>query len=76
MRPFVLLSVAYLNFEIITSGHEERLLVVEVDTAHWAIMVVELLQQRTHAIVPQLNDAGVQTVGDQSLRASKKLLID
>lgn len=70
------MRVAYLNFEIVTAGHEERLLVVEVDAAHRAIVIIEFLQQRTHAIVPQLNDASVQAVRGRSMGASNKWLLD
>jgi hypothetical protein len=43
-----------------TSGHEEGLGGVEVDAPHWAVVLVKAVDQRAHAVVPQLDDAAVQ----------------
>lgn len=56
-----LFVVPNLNFVVISSGHEEGLLRVEADATDRAVVLVELLQQRAHAVVPQLDDAIVQT---------------
>lgn len=51
----------YLNFEVVTTRHEERLLVVERDAANWAVVLVELFEKSADSVVPELDDAGVQT---------------
>lgn len=50
-----------LNFEIISAGHEQRLLIVEAHATHGTIVLVELLQQCAHPVIPQLDHAIVQT---------------
>lgn len=49
-----------LNFIIISSRHEQRLLIVKVHTSNWAIVFIELVYERTNTIVPQLNQARVE----------------
>ncbi len=45
----------YLDFVIISAGHKERLLLVEIHAAHRSVVFVKLLQERAHPVVPQLH---------------------
>ena len=56
----------YLNFVVVSSRHEERLLVVEANGPHGPLVIVELVHQRAHAVVPQLDEARVQTAREGS----------
>lgn len=51
----------YLDFEVVAARHKQRLLIVEANATHGPVMLVELLQQSAHAVVPQLDHAAVQT---------------
>ena len=41
-----------LDLVVITSGHEEWLGLVEIDTSYGAIVFFEAVNQGTHAVVP------------------------
>ena len=43
-----------------TSGHEQRLRLVEVHAAHGTIVLVETIDEGPHAVVPQLDHTAVQ----------------
>jgi hypothetical protein len=45
----------YLDFIIISAGHKERLLLVEIHAAHRSVVFVKLLQEGAHPVVPQLH---------------------
>ena len=51
----------HLDFVVITAGDEEGVLRMEADTTHWAFMLFEPIQKSAHPIVPQLDNAIVQT---------------
>lgn len=51
-----LLVVPDFDLEVVASGNEQWLLAVEGDATYRAIVFIELLQQRVHTIVPQLDD--------------------
>jgi len=55
----LLFVVPNFDFEVVTTGNEERLLIVKCNSSYWTIMLVELLQQSADAIVPQLYNASV-----------------
>ena len=57
----------YLDFVIISSRDEKRLLAVETDSTYRPVMLVKLLQQGTHTIVPQLDDSTVQTTCNERI---------
>lgn len=52
-----------LDLVVVAAGNEERLGLVEVDTADWAIMFLESVDKRAHSVVPQLNSRRVE--GDE-----------
>lgn len=35
---------------------------MEANSSDWPVVFIELLQQRADAIIPKLNDSGVQTI--------------
>lgn len=41
-----------LDLVIVSSGHEQRLSLVEIDTPDRAIMLLEAIDQSSHAVVP------------------------
>lgn len=43
-----------------TSGDEQGLRLVEVHAAHWAVVLIEAIDERAHAVVPQLDHPAVQ----------------
>ena len=47
-----------------TSGHEERLRVVEVDAPDGPVVLVEAVEEGAHAVVPHLDDAAVEAGQD------------
>jgi hypothetical protein len=49
-----------LDLVIVTSGHEEWLGLVEIDTTNGAIVLLESVDQRSHAVVPELNGGRVK----------------
>lgn len=49
-----------LDLVIITTGDEERLRLVEVDTSNWSIVLFESINQSSHSIIPKLNGRGVK----------------
>ena len=53
-----------LDFRVITSGHEERLVRVEVHGAHWPFVLLESVYQGSHPVVPELDLSGVQGCED------------
>lgn len=57
-----LFVVPYFDLVVVTSGHEQWLLIVEADPTHRAVVLVEFVQQCAHPVVPQLDNAIVQTV--------------
>ena len=46
------LNKIYLNFVIITARHEQGLLVMETDATHGPIMLIKLINECTHAVIP------------------------
>eukprot|EP00965_Chrysotila_dentata_P212747 6187225-Pleurochrysis_carterae.AAC.3 len=48
------------ELDLVAAGDEERLHLVEADTAHRPVVLVEAVEQRAHAVVPKLHDAIVQ----------------
>ena len=56
----------HLDFVIISSRDEERLLLVEVDAADRTVVFVKLLQQGAHTVVPQLQQNQLYFSHDQS----------
>lgn len=40
-----------------TTRDEERLRLVELDTANRAVVLIESVDERSHAVIPQLDDA-------------------
>ena len=69
-------SRTYLDFEIITARNEQRLLIVKTNATNGSIMLIELLQQSAHAIVPQLDDTAMQTGIDLWQNKLMKLFCD
>lgn len=45
-------SSFYLNFEVVTTRDKKRLLVVERDSANWAVVFIELLKKSANPVVP------------------------
>ena len=41
-----------LDLVIIPAGYEERLCLVEVNTPDWAVVFLESIDQRSHAVIP------------------------
>ncbi len=65
--------VSHFDFVVVASGDEERLLVVEADSTHRSIVLVELVDQSAHAIIPQLDNPIMQTRQDPgALRVERK----
>jgi hypothetical protein len=54
------LVVPNLDLIIVAARHEERLHRVKADTAHRAVVLVKPVQQRAHAVVPELHNAVVK----------------
>jgi hypothetical protein len=48
----------------VTSGDEEGLRLMEVDTADRTVVLVEAVDEGSHAVVPQLDHAAVQGCQD------------
>lgn len=55
------LVVPYFDFVVISSGYKEGLLVVKADAPDWPIVLIILLEECAHSIVPELNDTIVKT---------------
>ena len=55
---------AHLDLVVVAAGDEERLLLVEADAADGALVLVELLEEGAHPVVPQLDHTIVQTKTD------------
>ena len=53
-----------LDLVVVAAGDEERLLLVEADAADGALVLVELLEEGAHPVVPQLDHTIVQTKTD------------
>lgn len=51
--------VPHLDFVVISSRYKQRLLFVEINSSDGAIMLVKLVNQCAHPIVPQLDDSVV-----------------
>lgn len=47
-----------------TSGDEERLGEVEMEGADGAVVLVEFVEESAHAVIPELDDAAVETGED------------
>lgn len=58
------LVIPHLNLVIIASGDEERLGLVEVDAADGAVVLLEAVDERPHAVVPELDDTAVEAGED------------
>lgn len=58
------LVVPHLNLVIVTSRDEERLGLVEVNAADGAVVLVEAVEERAHAVVPHLDDPAVEAGED------------
>lgn len=56
----------YLDFEIVATRNEQWLLIVEANASNGAIVLIELLQQRAHPVIPELNYTAVQTENETS----------
>ena len=52
--------LSHLDFVIVSSAREQRLIRVKVHPSDGSVVFVESIDQGSHAIVPQLDDAGVQ----------------
>ena len=50
----------HLDLVVIAARHKQWLLLVKADATHRAIMLIKLVDQCTHAVVPQLNYTIVQ----------------
>jgi hypothetical protein len=48
-----------LYFIIVPSTHEQRLVGVKIHPTHRSVVFVESVDQRSHAVVPQLHDTAV-----------------
>lgn len=57
-----LLVVPHLDLEVVSAGNEKWLLAVECNSPNRSVMFIELFDQRTDAIVPQLDYTTMQTV--------------
>ena len=58
-----------------TSGHEQRLRVVKVHASHGPVVLVESIDEGSHAVVPQLDHAAVQRGEDPwPLRVERQAL--
>ena len=69
------LVVPHLDLVIITTAHEERLGVVEVDAADGTVVLIEAIEQRHHPVVPQLHDPVMQRRKDpRPVRVERKTL--
>ena len=55
-----MLLVPYLDLVVISARHKKRLLLVEANATDRAIVLIKLVDQSAHAVVPQLNHAIVQ----------------
>jgi hypothetical protein len=53
-----------LNLVVVATGHEERLGLVEIDTANGAIMLLKSVDEGSHSVIPQLNSGRVE--GDEN----------
>jgi hypothetical protein len=58
------LVVPHLDFVVITSGDEERLGGVEVDSADGPVVLVEAVEEGAHAVVPHLDHPAVEARQD------------
>ena len=64
-----------MNSGLLTTRHEKGLGLVEVNAAHGSVVLIETIDERAHAIVPQLDDAGVQRGEDpRPLRVERQAL--
>ncbi len=50
----------HLYLIVVSSGHEERLLIVKADTPYGTLVLVKLLEEGAHAVVPELDHAVVE----------------
>lgn len=44
-----------LDLVVVAATHKQRLRLVEVDAANWAIVLFKSINQSSHAVVPELN---------------------
>ena len=63
-ETFARLVIPDLDFVIIASTDEQRLSLMEMNASHGSVVFVELVDQRLHAIVPQLNDSRMERSQD------------
>ena len=49
-----------LDLVIVSTGNEEGLCLVEVDSSYWPIVLLESINQCSHAVVPELNRGRVK----------------
>ena len=54
------LVIPHFDLVVITSRHKERLLIVKTDAPNRSFMLIELVNQGTNSIVPQLDQAAVE----------------
>ena len=54
------LVVPHLDLVVVAARHEEWLMIMEVNAAHGTVVLVEAIDQRLHAVVPELHYAVVQ----------------
>ena len=55
-----LLVVPNFDFVVISSGYEERLRLVKVDSPDRSFMFFKLVDDRFHGVINELNSSGVQ----------------
>ncbi len=68
-------SFPHLDLVVVPARDEKRLLVVEADAPDRPLVLVKLLEEGAHAVVPQLDDAVVQRGQDPgSLRVEGQAL--
>ena len=70
-----LLVIPYFYFVVVTTGDEHGLRAVKMNAADGTIVLVKFLDQRAHAVIPQLDDAVVQRSEDPwPLRVKREAL--
>ena len=49
-----------LDLVVVTSRHEQGLSLVEINTSNGSVVLLKSVDQRAHAVVPQLNGGGMK----------------
>lgn len=57
------LVIPDLDFVVIAPGYEQRLGAVKVHPTHWAIVLIKPVDERAHAVVPQLQEQRTDRLG-------------